>query len=59
MSSAGGQPTLPLDDEDLHLPGAGQLEGEGLTGGRWHAMPRRPGIELEEEGAPCHLRVAG
>ena len=48
VARARGQPALALDDEDLDLLAAGELEGDRLARGGRHAVPRRPGVELDE-----------
>ncbi len=59
VAGAGREAALALDHEDLDLLGPGQLERNRLTGRRRHAVPRRPGVELQEEGLALHLGVAG
>ena len=59
MAGAGGQAALALHHEDLDLLRARELQRDRLAGRRWHAVPRRPGVELQEEGLALHLGVAG
>ena len=54
-----GEPALALEDEDLHLAGAGQLQGERLARGWRHAVPGGAGVELQEERLALHLGVPG
>ena len=58
VARARGEAALSLDDEDADVTGAGSFQRERLTCRRRHPVARRPGVELQEQRLPRHLRVA-
>ncbi len=59
MRRAGCEPALALEDEDLHLLGAGDAQRDGLTDRRRHAVTGWTGVRLHEERLARELGVTG